>query len=222
MVKVLFGIVLIWALMAGAPSNAETGLGRPLGEQLVLAIGDSLTAGFGLEQEQAYPAVLQRLAAKEGLAVRVINGGMSGDTSAGALRRLDWILRNPPDVVLVAVGANDGLRGLRPEDLRRNLLSIIDKIRVVNQAATVIIAGLEMPPNMGDEYRDTFRAVFPDVARQRGIPLIPFLLEGVAGEPSLNQPDRMHPNAEGQERIARHVWMTLEPILQSRFKKLGS
>lgn len=183
---------------------------RPNGPELVF-LGDSLTAGLGLDADESFPSLIQRRLDERGLSFTVVNAGVSGDTSAGGLRRLDWLLQGHPRVVVVALGGNDGLRGLPPEDLRRNLGAIIARAR--EAGAGVILAGMEAPPNNGPEYTARFRQVYPELADEFDIALIPFLLEGVAGEPSLNQADGIHPNPEGARRVADTVWRALEPLV---------
>jgi acyl-CoA thioesterase-1 len=181
----------------------------------VLFLGDSLTAGYGIEQEAAFPARVRELAARNGLAVTIVNAGMSGDTSAGGLRRLPWLLKRKVDIAVVALGANDGLRGLPVSELRRNLAAIIDSIREKYPAARVVLAGMRLPENIGADYIAQFESVYPELAREKETIFIPFLLEGVAGVSSLNLPDRLHPSAEGHEIIADTVWKALEPLLKA-------
>lgn len=181
----------------------------------VLFLGTSLTAGYGLDDpDEAFPGLLQELIDSAGLPFRARNAGVSGDTSAGGLARLDWLLRSPIEVLVLELGANDGLRGQDPEDLERNLTRIIQRVRAANPGVRVILAGMEAPPNLGERYVTRFRDVFPRVAQAENAVLIPFLLEGVAGEPSLNQPDGIHPTEQGHRLVARHVWRTLEPLLR--------
>lgn len=177
----------------------------------VLALGDSLTAGTGVRADQAYPALLEARMRREGYDYRVVNAGVSGDTSAGAMRRVDWALRTHPDVAIVALGANDGLRGLDVAALRDNLVAIVERLRAVG--VRVLLAGMRVPPNYGADYARRFAAVFPDVAHRERVALMPFLLEGVAGVEALNQPDGIHPTAEGQRVIAEHVWPYLKALL---------
>ncbi len=174
-------------------------------------LGDSLTAGLGLPADEAYPAILQQKMNREHLAYQVVNAGVSGDTTAGGLRRLDWVLTGNVRVLVVALGANDGLRGLPASEMRQNLLAIVSTAR--NRGVAVLLAGMEAPPNFGPEYTAAFRQVYRDVARQQGIPLIPFLLQGVAGESALNQADGIHPNEAGARRVADLVWPALRPLL---------
>ncbi len=201
----LLRAVLVVLLVFGVPWPARAT------DRVVVALGDSLTAGLGVSAEEAYPALLDARLHREGFAYRVVNAGVSGDTSAGGLRRLDWVLRLHPEIVIVALGANDGLRGQPPAALRDNLMHIVERARAAG--ARVLLAGMRMPPNYGDEYAREFAAVYPAVARATGVPLAPFLLEGVAGNPRLNQPDGIHPTAEGQRVIAERLWPHLRPLL---------
>jgi acyl-CoA thioesterase I len=169
---------------------------------LVVFLGDSLTAGPGLEEEQAFPAVVAERMAEQSLPIRVVNAGISGDTSAGGLRRLDWLLRQKPAVMVVGLGANDGLRGLPVEQTESNLREIVSRSQAAG--ARVLLLGMKIPPNYGD-YAIQFEEIYPRVARDLGVPLVPFLLEGVGGVPDLNLPDGIHPNGEGQERVAENV-----------------
>jgi len=174
-------------------------------------LGDSLTAGLGLREDLSFPALIQQRFDERGLKFAVVNAGVSGDTSAGGLRRFEWAMQGHPRVLVVALGGNDGLRGLPPEDLKKNLAAIIE--RAQGSRVAVILAGMEAPPNNGPDYTAKFRQVYPDLARTYHVPLIPFLLEGVAGDPALNQADGIHPNPEGARRVADTVWKALEPIL---------
>ena len=185
-------------------------------EKALLFLGDSLTAGFGLTPEQAFPALIQsRIDSTDlsGLRVRVINGGQSGEASAGGVRRIHWLLRRQIDILVLALGANDGLRGLPLDDVQRNLQGIVDGVKARYSACRVVIAGMEAPPNMGSAYTAGFRNVFRDLAEDNDTVLIPFLLEGVGGIPELNLADRKHPNPKGHRVIADTVWEALEPIL---------
>jgi acyl-CoA thioesterase-1 len=179
----------------------------------VLVLGDSLAAGYGLDPSEAFPVVLQEKIDQLGWDFRVINAGVSGDTTSGGLRRIGWLLKRRVDVLLLELGGNDGLRGISPSLMKTNLQAIIDRTKAKYPKAEVIIAGLQMPPNLGDEYAHEFQKVFPDLARSNDAPLIPFLLEGVGGKPELNLPDRIHPTAEGQKILAENVWKVLQPVL---------
>jgi acyl-CoA thioesterase-1 len=182
---------------------------------VVLFVGTSLTAGLGLDPSQAYPALIQQRVDSAGLAYRVVNAGVSGETSAGALRRIGWLLgQGAPAVVVVETGANDGLRGQPVDSLRANLEAILDTIDTLEPRPTVFLAAMEALPNLGAEYGRAFRAVYPEVAARRDAILLPFLLEGVAGVDSLNQPDGIHPNPTGARRVAENVWRALEPSLR--------
>jgi len=174
----------------------------------VVFLGDSLTAGYGLAASQAYPSLVQQQLREAGFTAEVVNAGVSGDTSAGGLRRLDWALDGDVAVLVVALGGNDALRGLSTDELRKNLAAIIERAR--QRSVTVVLAGMEAPPNLGRAYTSAFRQVYRGLAAEYRIPLIPFLLEGVAGRPSLNQADLIHPNAEGAARIAALVWPFVE------------
>jgi len=196
-------LALLFVLLAAAPA--------PAAERVIVVLGDSLTAGLGVAREEAYPALLEARLRREGYDYRVVNAGVSGDTSAGGLRRVDWALRARPAIVIVALGANDGLRGLPVDALRDNLEQIVRRVRAAG--ARVLLAGMRVPPNYGDEYARDFAAVFPEVGRRTGVPLAPFLLDGVAGEARLNQADGIHPTAEGQRLIASRLWSHLRPLL---------
>ena len=177
----------------------------------IAMLGDSLTAGLGLDTPDTYPSLIEVRLRAEGISRPVLNAGVSGDTSAGGLRRLPWVMETRPAILLVALGGNDALRGLPVADLRRNLATIIEGGQ--QGGALVILAGMEAPPNNGPEYTAAFRQVYRDLARQYDVPLIPFLLEGVGGDPTLNQADGIHPNPEGARRVADLVWRALEPHL---------
>ncbi len=180
----------------------------------VLIVGTSLTAGLGLDPDSSYPAVLQRLADSSGYKVQVVPAGLSGETSAGALRRVDWLLRERADVVVIETGANDGLRGLRVDTTRANIVGIIRKVRASHPQAKVLLAQMEAPPNLGPQYTRGFHDLFMTVARDEAVTLIPFFLEGVAGDRALNQDDGIHPNEEGARRAARNMWRTVGPVLR--------
>jgi acyl-CoA thioesterase-1 len=178
----------------------------------VIFLGDSLTAGLGLDVSDSFPALIEERLRRKGYDYDVVNAGVSGDTSAGGLRRLDWALaEGTPRILIVALGGNDGLRGLPPEQLEANLAAIIE--RGQREGLSVILAGMEAPPNFGDDYTARFRAVYPRLAKRYNVRLIPFLLEGVAGNPALNQSDGIHPNRRGAELVADLVWKTLEPAV---------
>ena len=198
-------------IAAVVPDISASGGGDAL---RIVALGDSLTAGLGLSVDEAYPAKLQEQLDREGHALRVVNAGVSGDTSAGGLRRLQFVLEGEADVriVILALGGNDGLRGLPVDQMKDNLGQII--VTAQRQGAQVLLAGLEAPPNFGTGYTDAFRRVFSELAEEYEVVFVPFLLEGVAGTPGFNQRDGIHPNAEGAERVAAHVWSALRPMLE--------
>ena len=181
----------------------------------VVFFGDSITAGYGLADPaaEAYPALLQKKIDAAHLGWRVVNAGLSGETTSGGLRRVDWILRQPVDAFVLALGGNDGLRGIGPDITHRNLEQIIARVREKYPAAKIVLAGMQMPPNLGPDYLREFAAIFPAVAAQAHVALVPFLLEGVGGSTELNQTDGIHPTAEGHAIVADNVWQILRPLL---------
>jgi acyl-CoA thioesterase I len=185
---------------------------------VVLFLGNSITAGYGLELSQAYPALIQKKIDAKGWPFKAVNAGQSGDTSAGALDRLNWLLKNRVEVLVLELGGNDGLRGLPVESTRNNLQLIIDRTKSKYPAARIVIAGMKVPPNMGRDYGEKFAAMFADLANKNKAPLIPFVLEGVGAVPALNLPDGIHPTEKGQEIVAANVWKILEPVLRSLSK----
>jgi len=204
MMRFLF-CFLLWGLATVSASENKT----------IICLGDSLTAGYGLPnpEAQAYPALIQEKINAANLPWRVINAGISGDTTAGGLRRINWVLRQRIDVLILALGGNDGLRGVDPAVTQENLIGIIDRARARYPDIKIILAGMQMPSNLGPDYQARYREIFPSVAKAKNCELIPFLLEGVGGDPNLNQADMIHPTAEGQERIAETVWQSLRPFL---------
>ncbi|HXG90259.1 MAG TPA: arylesterase [Vicinamibacterales bacterium] len=199
------------AAVDAVPSPSATPARRPNVPRVVV-LGDSLTAGLGLDVEQSFPSLIQERLDREGHDYEVVNAGVSGDTSAGGLRRLEWALaEGHPKILIVALGGNDGLRGLPPEQLEANLASIIEQSQ--KRGLTVILAGMEAPPNFGADYTTRFRAVYPSLAARYKVRLLPFLLAGVAGDPALNQPDGVHPNPRGASIVADLVWRALQPEL---------
>jgi len=181
--------------------------------RLMVFLGTSLTAGLGLDPDEAYPALIQRRLAGRRPPWQAVNAGVSGETSAGALRRLDAVLRGPVAILVVETGANDGLRGLELDSTRANLEAIVRRARAIRPGIGIVLAGMEVPPNLGPRYAARFRALFRDLAAREGLPLIPFLLEGVGGVDSLNQPDGIHPNAAGARIVADNVWKVLAPLV---------
>ncbi len=200
-----------------ATANGTTGTGAASRDRrrAVVFLGTSLTAGLGLEPEQAFPALLQEKIDSAGLPFEIVNAGVSGETSAGALRRTDWLLRQPIDVLVIETGANDGLRALNIDSTKANIQSIISRVVAAKPAARILLVQMEAPPNLGTRYTSGFRAMFPDLARENSVTLLPFLLEGVAGERAMNQGDGIHPNAEGSRRVADHLWPALERELRA-------
>ncbi len=180
----------------------------------ILFVGTSLTAGYGLASDESYPALIQSKVDSAGLSFRVVNAGVSGETSAGGLRRIDWLLRQPVAVLVLELGANDMLRGQDVGAMRKNLQQIIDRTVAAHPDARIVIAGMKAAPNLGQEYVSEFESSFLELAEVNRAALIPFLLDGVAGVPELNQADGNHPTAEGQRRLAENVWKTLGPLLR--------
>ena len=193
---VVKSILFIVALFAFQKSDRPTSL---------LFFGDSLTAGYGLSPEEAFPALIEKELNKKERVARVTNAGLSGETSAGGLARIDWVLRQPIDIFILELGANDGLRGLPLDQTRKNLQGILDKVKNKNPKAKLVIAGMMVPPNMGQQYSKDFSKIYPDLAKQNKATLIPFLLDGVGGNEKLNQADGIHPNVEGHRIIARNL-----------------
>ncbi len=203
---------IVVRLSAAARAGAES--------RVLVALGDSLTAGLGVTPDEAWPAQLQTRLRREGWDYRVVNAGVSGDTTAGGLRRLDWILRSDPAIVIVALGANDGLRGQSVAAMRDNLSAIVERLRA--RGVRVLLAGMRMPPNYGGAYAHEFAAAFDAVARRTGVALMPFLLEGVGAAPALNQADGIHPNAAGHRLIAEAIWPYVKPLLGTPAARRGS
>jgi acyl-CoA thioesterase-1 len=193
------------------PGNGEAKIASDSmpGRETIVFIGTSLTAGLGIDLSQAYPAVVGRMLDSAGRPARIINAGVSGETSAGALRRIEWVLRTPADVIVLETGANDGLRGLDLASLQANIEAILDRIRAVQPRAHVMLAQMEAPPNLGARYTAGFHDLFPRIAKEKKVELLPFLLDGVAGDPSLNQDDGIHPNVRGARIVAANVTRAL-------------
>jgi acyl-CoA thioesterase-1 len=205
---------------AGSQVLVSTEPEVPDDRPVVVFLGTSLTAGLGLEREEdTYVARVSELADSSGTPIRAVNAGVSGETSAGGLRRLDWILREPLDVLVIELGANDGLRGLDPFQLSDNLIEIARSTRTRYPTAEVVIAGMEAPPNMGQLYTDAFRTVFASVADEANAVLIPFLLDRVAGVPDLNQSDGIHPTPEGHRMMAENAWTVLGPLVADLYSE---
>jgi acyl-CoA thioesterase-1 len=200
---------------AGEDSAAPTTAGPSTSVRtpVVLFFGTSLTAGYGLDPEQAFPSLIERKAQAEGMPIKAVNGGLSGETTAGAARRIGWVLRTPADLVVIEGGANDALRGLSPDAARANLEQVIAAIRQKQPRAKIVLVQMEAPPNYGTTYTRNFRSIFADVARKENVPLLPFLLDGVAGISRLNQADGVHPNLAGERIVADNLWKALKPIV---------
>lgn len=180
----------------------------------ILFFGDSITAGYGIEKNKAFPALIQQKIDSLDWNFKAVNAGLSGETSAGGLRRVDWILRQDFNVFVLELGGNDGLRGIDVESTKQNLKEIIDKVREKKPDAKIILTGMQVPPNLGPEYTGDFKEMYPEIAKEKNVTLIPFLLEDVGGNPDLNQGDGIHPTAKGHKIIAETVWEELKPILQ--------
>ncbi len=206
--SVLISFLLLFYALCGAQdtNSAKT--------KNILILGNSITAGYGLSTEQAYPAHLQHKIDSLGLNYKVVNAGLSGETTSGGLRRIDWLLRQPVDIFILALGGNDGLRGIGLNVTRQNLFEIVEKVRAKNPGVTVVLAGMQIPPNLGPEYTKEFRQVYPQVAKEADTKLIPFLLKDVGGFKELNLPDGIHPNAAGHVIVAENVWEVLKPLLE--------
>ena len=197
-----------------ADSKSDSNLKKEKQAKSMVFFGNSLTAGYGLDPREAFPALIQNKLDSLGLKYNVINAGLSGETTSGGNSRVEWVLNQKPDVFILELGANDGLRGIPLAETRANLQSIIDKVRIKNPEAIIVLAGMQIPPNMGPEYTSEFRTIFPELAESNEIALIPFLLDGVAGIPDLNQRDGIHPTAEGQIIVASNVWKVLGDLIQ--------
>lgn len=203
--KFLLAFFLLVGLFAATTSKEE---------KLILFYGDSLTAGMGLDPSFAFPNLIQKKIDERNKGYRVVNAGLSGETSAGGLSRIDWVLKQKVDIFVLELGANDGLRGLPLESTKQNLQGILDKVRQKYPDTILIVAGMMVPPNMGEDYGNAFVKIFPELAQRNKAKLIPFLLEGVAGVPDLNLPDGIHPNEAGHKIVADNVWKVLEPMLK--------
>ncbi len=194
--------------------DAVTKAAETSDEKIILFFGNSLTAGYGLDTEKAFPALIQDRLDSLGLNYIAINSGLSGETTSAGLNRLDWVLDQKVDIFVLELGANDGLRGIPLKETRENLQAIIDLVRKKNTDTQIVLAGMQIPPNMGQAYAGEFQQLFPELAEKNGISLIPFLLDGVAGRPELNQDDGIHPTAVGQKIVRENVWEVLEEIIR--------
>jgi acyl-CoA thioesterase I len=218
-------LLLSTSLLACQPQPAEqAGTARPDSAAVappvadkttktILFFGNSLTAGYGLDPEQAFPALIQQKIDSLGLPYRVVNGGLSGETTTGGLARIEFMLRQPVDVLVIELGGNDGLRGIAPDLAQQNLQAIIDKAQAKYPAIKIVLAGMEAPPSMGQDYTRAFRQIYPALAQKNQVALIPFLLDKVGGIAELNLPDGIHPTAQGHQLVAQTVWQTLRPVL---------
>ncbi len=206
--RLRIAFLLVGLVLAASTRAAEAA-------RTIVFFGDSLTAGYGLDDpaSEAYPALIQQKLDAAGLPWRVVNAGLSGETSSGGLRRVDWILRQPMDIFVLALGGNDGLRGIEPAVTSANLQGIIDRVHARSPAARIVLAGMQMPPSMGEAYTREFAAMYTALAARNHLVLIPFLLARVAARPEFNQPDGMHPTAAGAAQVADTVWATLRPLL---------
>lgn len=210
--------VLFWSCANNeqAPTAAATtpATNTPAKTKTIVFFGNSLTAGYGLNSTaEAFPALIQAKIDSLGLPYNVVNAGVSGETSSGGLSRIDWILQQPVDVFVLELGANDGLRGIPVAETKQNLQAILDKVKAKYPAAKLVLAGMQLPPNMGQTYATGFREIYPQLAADNKLTLIPFLLEGVGGEAKLNQEDGIHPTAEGARIVAQNVWQVVQPLL---------
>lgn len=196
-----------------AEKRADTAVTKVDSTKHIVFYGNSLTAGYGLDPSEAFPAIIQEKIDSLGLPYKVVNAGLSGETTAGGKGRIDWLLQQPVDVFVLELGGNDGLRGIPVTETGKNLQDIIDRVKAKYPQAKIVLAGMQVPPNMGSRYAGEFRAVFKTLADKNNVPLIPFLLEGVGGIPELNQPDGIHPTARGHEIVAGNVWGVLKGML---------
>jgi acyl-CoA thioesterase I len=222
--KFVFGSLMAFMIAASAckdneqsiANNKDTGseaIASTQATKTILFFGNSLTAGYGLDPDESFPSLIQRKIDSLSLPYQVVNAGVSGETSAGGNARINWILKQPVDVFVLELGANDGLRGVPVKETRKNLQSIIDKVKAKYPEAKLVMAGMLVPPNMGADYANSFRDIFPELAKKNNMALVQFLLEGVGGVRALNLPDGIHPSAGGQKIVANNVWSVLQPIL---------
>jgi acyl-CoA thioesterase-1 len=220
---VLFGLLFLTSCGETAKKEQEVVVEEQLSDEensainkVILFFGDSLTAGMGLDTENAFPAIIQEKIDSLGLEYQVINAGLSGETTASGKNRVSWVLNQNVDVFVLELGANDGLRGVPLEETRKNLQAIIDTVRAKNPETKILLTGMQIPPNMGEEYASGFRKIFPELAKKNDVYLVPFLLKDVGGIPELNQADGIHPTAEGQKILAENIWDVLEPIVKDK------
>lgn len=195
-------------------ASDSTEISQSTDQKVILFFGNSLTAGYGIDPEDAFAGLTQAALDSLGKDYKVINGGLSGETTAGGLSRLDWFLEEEPYLFVLELGGNDGLRGIQLSETKKNLLAIIDKVRAKYPNTKIILAGMQIPPNMGQEYTDEFKTIYPAVAQEKNVTLIPFLLEGVAGNPDLNLPDGIHPTEAGHKIVFGTIWPFIEQAIQ--------
>lgn len=199
---------------AVSPPTSGSLAESPSAKVTVLFFGTSLTAGYGLDPGVAFPRLVETMAAESGTPIVAVNAGLSGETSAGAVRRIEWVLRQRADVVIIETGGNDALRALNADSLKTNLRAIVRQVKAAQPEARILLAVMEAPPNFGAEYTARFRQAYVDVAREEDLVLLPFLLDGVAGHPELNQADGVHPNETGERKVAENVWRALQPVVE--------
>jgi acyl-CoA thioesterase-1 len=209
----IIGTFLVWICSNPGVQAEESDSTPKVPAPHILVLGDSLAAGLGVDVSESWPGVLQSKFQTNGLPHQVINAGVSGDTTAGGVRRLNWLMRRPFDVLILELGGNDGLRGLPPSHTKTNLINIIQRTRDRWPETTILLAGMQMPDTMGADYAKEFMEIFPAVAKETNVTLIPEFLEGIAGDPELNQSDLIHPNAAGHRLLADRVWKVLSPLL---------
>lgn len=218
----LLSTTIFWSCSSGEQQSNETSVTAPSSEEtskessapVILFFGNSITAGYQLDMKDAFPAIIQHRLDSLGYSYRVINAGLSGETSAAGLNRIDWVLQTIPDIFVLELGANDGLRGLDLDETKKNLKGIIAKVREANPEVKVVLAGMEVPPNLGNDYTSKFRNMFKQIAEEEKTELIPFLLNDVAGIPELNLNDGIHPTSAGHQIVADNVWPVLKPLLE--------
>ena len=207
---------------ADSTREASVASARSVTKPVVLFFGTSLTAGYGLDPAQAFPSLIEKTAAADGSPITAINAGLSGETTAGAARRIDWVLRTPADIVVIEGGANDALRGLSPDAAKANIERVIGVIRQKQPKAKIVLVQMEAPPNYGAAYTRSFRSIYTDIAKRENIPLVPFLLAGVAGISRYNQADGVHPNLAGERIVADNIWRALKPIVAQLDRGAGN
>lgn len=217
---IITGLLLLFSACNGNKRPAQTNEEKKVNESVtvtnkktIVFFGNSLTAGYGLSPSQAFPAIIQKKIDSLGLGYQVVNAGVSGETSSGGNTRVDWILRQPVDIFILELGANDGLRGIPLSETRKSLQSIIDKVKSKYPTVKLVLAGMQVPPNMGQKYSTEFRNIYKELASKNNLTLVPFILEGVGGEARLNQEDGIHPTAEGHIIVAENIWKPLRPLL---------